>query len=191
VGENGAVTTLAVVLAAGSGARFDGPTHKLLAPLHGKPVVRWSVEHALEAGLDETAVVTGAVPLHAVLPAGVTEIHNTDWARGQASSLQAAVAYARERGHDVLVVGLGDVPGIPSEGWRLVADSGAELATAVVDGRRSPPVRVAASLWDELPTEGDEGARVLMRSRPELVVPVTCPGTPVDIDTAEDLVRWI
>ena len=190
VRENPSVTTLAVVLAAGSGTRFVGPTHKLLAPLRGKPVVRWSIEHALAAGLDETIVVTGAVPLTEVVPPGATEVHNPDWEQGQASSLQAAVAYARGRGHDAIVVGLGDLPGIPPEAWRLVADSGATLATAVIDGRKTPPVRIGASLWVELPTDGDEGARVLMRSRPELVVPVTCPGTPVDIDTAEDLVRW-
>lgn len=184
------VTTLAVVLAAGSGSRFSGPTHKLLAPLRGKPLVRWAVDHALAAGLDETIVVTGAADLSGVLPDGVVTVHNPRWADGQATSLQAAVAYAREQGHDAIVVGLGDLPGIPPEAWRLVADSGAELATAVIDGQRTPPVRIGASLWGELPSEGDEGARVLMRGRPDLVVPVTCPGTPVDVDTAEDLVRW-
>lgn len=184
------MTTLAVVLAAGSGSRFAGPTHKLLAPLDGKPVVAWAIEHALGAGLDETIVVTGAVSLADVLPAGVTEVHNPRWAEGQSTSLQAAVDHARAQGHDAVVVGLGDLPGVPPEAWRLVAASGAALATAVMDGRRTPPVRIERSLWDELPTTGDEGARVLMRSRPDLVVPVTCPGTPVDIDTAEDLVRW-
>jgi CTP:molybdopterin cytidylyltransferase MocA len=184
------VTTLSVVLAAGSGTRFVGPTHKLLAPVRGKPVVQWSIEHALGAALDETIVVTGAVSLDGLIPPGVTEVRNADWPSGQASSLQAAVAYAGTHSHDAIVVGLGDLPGIPPEAWRLVADSGAELATAVIDGHRTPPVRIGSSLWAELPSSGDEGARVLMRSRPELVLPVTCPGTPVDIDTAEDLVRW-
>jgi CTP:molybdopterin cytidylyltransferase MocA len=184
------VTTLAVVLAAGGGTRFDGPTHKLLAPLRARPLVSWAVEHALAAGLDETIVVTGAVDLSGVLPPGVTVVHNANWAAGQASSLQVAVSYARARGHDAIVVGLGDLPGVPAEAWRLVADSGADLATAVIDGQRTPPVRIASVLWDQLPTSGDEGARVLMRSRPDLLVPVACPGTPVDIDTAEDLIRW-
>jgi CTP:molybdopterin cytidylyltransferase MocA len=153
-------------------------------------VVSWAVEHALAAGLDETIVITGAADLAAVLPPGALEVRNARWAEGQATSLQAAIAHARTRGHDAIVVGLGDLPGIPAVAWRLVADSGADLATAVVEGQRTPPVRIGQALWDDLPTEGDEGARVLLRSRPELVVPVTCPGTPVDIDTAEDLVRW-
>jgi CTP:molybdopterin cytidylyltransferase MocA len=184
------MTTLAVVLAAGGGTRFTGPTHKLLAPLRGKPVVQWALEHAVAAGLDETIVVTGAVDLGTLVPAGVEVVHNPRWAEGQATSLQAAVAHAREHSHDSLVIGLGDLPGIPPEAWRRVADSGADLATAVVAGQRTPPVRIGAALWDELPTAGDEGARVLLRNRPDVVVPVTCPGTPVDIDTAEDLVQW-
>jgi CTP:molybdopterin cytidylyltransferase MocA len=184
------MTTLAVVLAAGGGTRFVGPTHKLLAPLDGKAVVVWALEHALAAALDETLVVTGAADLTGLVPDGVVTAHNPRWADGQATSLQVAIEHARARGHDAVVVGLGDLPGIPAAAWRLVAHSGAALATAVIDGQRTPPVRIARSLWDELPTSGDEGARVLLRSRSDLVVPVTCPGTPVDIDTAEDLTRW-
>ena len=61
---------------------------------------------------------------------------------------------------------------------------------AEIGGQRTPPVKIVAELFDELPTQGDEGARVLLRSRPDLVVPVACPGSPVDIDTAEDLAEW-
>ncbi|MEA3214297.1 MAG: molybdenum cofactor cytidylyltransferase, partial [Acidimicrobiia bacterium] len=60
------MTVAAVLLAAGGGSRFSGPTHKLLALLRGKPVVLWAVEAALAAGLDETLVITGA--------AGLTEL---------------------------------------------------------------------------------------------------------------------
>ncbi len=82
------------------------------------------------------------------------------------------------------------LPFVPAEAWRLVARSDSLLAVAVFDGQRTPPVKIDASLWDELPTSGDEGARGLLVRRPDLVVPVACPGSPVDIDTAEDLAEW-
>jgi CTP:molybdopterin cytidylyltransferase MocA len=153
-------------------------------------VVVWALEHALAARLDETVVVTGAADLRELVPAGVTVVHNDRWADGQATSLQAGIAHARSAGHDAVVVGLGDQPFVPAEAWRRVAASGADLATAVIGGQRTPPVRIGRALWDALPVSGDEGARTLLRSRPDLVVPVTCPGSPVDIDTVEDLSAW-
>jgi molybdenum cofactor cytidylyltransferase len=185
------VTSAAVVLAAGGGSRFEGPVHKLLAPFRGRPVVTWAVEHALGASLDETIVVTGAAELTEVLPAGVRVVHNERWDEGQATSLQAAVAAAAEVGHDAVVVGLGDQPLVPSEAWRAVAAAaGAAIAVATYDGRRRNPVRLHRDIWPLLPTEGDEGARVVMRLRPDLVREVACRGEPADVDTAEDLTRW-
>ena len=43
-------------------------------------------------------MIVGAVDLGTVVPPGVSVIENADWATGQASSLQAAVAWAVERG---------------------------------------------------------------------------------------------
>ncbi len=114
---------IAVVLAAGAGSRFEGTTHKLLAPFRGRPLVTWALEHALAAGLDRTWVVTGAVDLAAagVVPPGVEVLVNERWAEGQASSLQVAVAAARPTPAGCLVVGLGDQPLISAEAWQAVA----------------------------------------------------------------------
>lgn len=184
------MTVAAVVLAAGEGSRFLGSTHKLLAEVDGRPLVALAVAAAIDAELDETIVVTGAVALDDVLGPEVTLVHNPRWRSGQASSLQAAVAAAREAGHEAIVVGLGDQPFVPATAWRTVAASDAPIGVAVFGDRRRPPVRLHRDVWGLLPIEGDAGARVLLRGRPDLVTEIACEGEPADVDTLEDLARW-
>ena len=174
------------MLAAGGSSRFTG-THKLRAALRGRPLVQWAIDAALDADLDDLVVVTGAVELDL----DVASVHNPAWASGMATSLLAGVTYAHDHGHDAVVVGLADQPFIPPSAWRAVAAATATpIAVATFAGDRRPPVRLAAEVWDLLPTTGDEGARALMRERPDLVTAVACDGEPADIDTAEDLARW-
>lgn len=182
----GGLTTCGVVLAAGGASRFTGVAHKLLTPFRGRPLVQWAVEAAVGAGLDEVVVVAGAVDL----PVDAPILVNPAWADGMATSLQVGVAHARRAGHDAIVVGLGDQPLVPTAAWRAVAASDAPIAVATFAGERRPPVRLAAAVWDLLPSTGDEGARALMGERPDLVAEVACDGQPADIDTAEDLARW-
>lgn len=183
-------TTAAVLLAAGGGRRFAADGHKLLAPFRGRTVVAHAVAAAHEAGLDEVIVVVGAVDLRSELPAGVTVVDNPAWADGQAGSLQVAIRTAAAHGHGAVVVGLGDQPLVPAAAWRAVAVSASPIAVATYDGQRRNPVRLAEEVWPLLPTEGDEGARSVIRARDDLVEAVPCPGSPVDIDTVEDLDRW-
>ena len=184
------MTVAAVVLAAGGASRWDGPGHKLLADLGGRPLASWAIDAAATAGLDELVVVTGSADLLRLVPPGATVAHNPDWADGQAGSLQVAVSRCREAGHSAFVVGLADMPGVPATAWRAVADAPGQLATATFNGRRRPPVKVGADLWDELPTTGDQGARGLLAAGARQVAEVACDGRGDDIDTLGDLRTW-
>ncbi len=179
----------AVLLAAGSGSRFDGDTHKLLAPLRGTSVFGLALDAVRSSGLD-VYVVTGAIDLGAALTDDVTIVPNAAWRDGQATSVRAGITAAAADGHDAVVVGLGDQPFVTAEAWRAVADADAEIAVATYDGVRGNPVKLSRTVWDDLPARGDEVGRALMRSRPDLVLPIPCAGHASDIDTLEDLHRW-
>jgi CTP:molybdopterin cytidylyltransferase MocA len=142
------------------------------------------------AGLDRTWVVTGSADLTSLVPASVELLVNPDWEAGQATSLQVAVVAARRAGVDAIVVGLADQPLVTPESWRAVAESDAAIAVATYDGQRRNPVKLSSTVWDLLPGSGDQGARVVMRTRPDLVREVPCRGDPMDIDTREDLEIW-
>ena len=199
------MTVVGVVLAAGAGSRFraatsgsspdgGGATHKLLAEFRGRPLIAWALSAADEAGFDDLIVITGAADVSAVVTETVgdraTLVHNPRWREGQSTSLTAAAVAAAEAGHRAMVVGLGDQPLVPATAWRSVGAAAGEIVTATFDGKRRPPVKFERSIWGDLPVSGDEGARTLLRLRPELVSELPCKGNPVDIDTLEDLQRW-
>ena len=183
--------TAGIILAAGGGTRFAGPGHKLRADAAGTPVVARALDALVASRLELLAVVTGAVAIDDLVPAGVEIVPNAAWESGQASSLAAGVRWARAAGADAIVVGLGDQPGVRSESWRAVAAATATpIAIATYDGHRGHPVRIHRDLWDRLPTEGDAGARALIAASPGQVTEVPCTGDPLDVDTVEDLSRW-
>ncbi len=188
------MTIAGVLLAAGGGSRFEGSNHKLTALLRGEPVIGHSLRAMVGAGFNQLVVVTGAVDLSSEIAAVETStgtsieiVHNERWQSGQASSLQAARAVAETANHSAMVVGLGDQPGAGIAAWRVVGASIGPIVAASFGGKRRPPVKLDRSVWALLPTEGDEGARVLMERHPELVSEVPCPGSPLDVDTLEDL----
>jgi CTP:molybdopterin cytidylyltransferase MocA len=184
----------AVLLAGGAGSRFaasGGQGHKLLADFRGRPLIDWALDAALAADVGPVWLVAGAVT--PPVPAGVEIVPNPRWPEGMARSLQAAVTRARSGGveHAAIVVGLADQPLVTAEAWRLVAAAAeTPIARATYGGVPGHPVRLAASIWPELPVTGDEGARRLIKVNPTVVQDVACPGNPADVDTREDVQRW-
>jgi CTP:molybdopterin cytidylyltransferase MocA len=141
------------------------------------------------ASFDELAVVKGAIDFTDVVPSGMVVLDNPDWASGLSSSLRVGIAWCIERGHDFVVIGLGDTPGVPTSAWEALrlAEANADVAVASFGGQLRPPVRLSAARYPDVPTEGDVGARVLWHRPGTLEVP--CQGDPCDIDTLEDLHR--
>jgi CTP:molybdopterin cytidylyltransferase MocA len=189
------MTVAGVVLAAGAGRRFTasgGEGHKVLAEVGGRALVDHALDAVRAGGLDAVVLVQGAVDLSDRVDDDVVILRNDRWVEGIALSVQVAVAYAADAGHTAVVIGLADQPQVPPEAWRAVASAPDDppIAVAVYDGQRGNPVRLAAAVWPLLPTTGDEGARALMRGRPELVREVPCTGQAWDVDTVEDLERW-
>jgi len=180
--------TAAVVLCAGGSTRF-GDQPKLLAPFRGRPLAAWALDAAGAASFDEVIVVIGSADLSAVLGSQII-VENTRWTSGLASSLRTGVAAAEQRGHEVIVVGLGDQPLVPASAWRAVGGATSPIAVATFGGHRSPPTRLARVVWPLLPTSGDVGARELIQARPDLVCEVACEGDRLDIDTVQELDKW-
>ncbi len=188
-GASPAPGVAAVILAAGEGSRFAGGS-KLLASLRGRPLVAWAVAPVVQAGLP-LVVVSGAVDLRGALEEfgrHVSIVDNGRWMEGQATSLGAGIAWCDAAGFDAVAVGLGDQPFVPPSAWLAVAGTrAAPIVSATFHGRRRPPVRLHRSVWPLLSAVGDEGARELMRRRPDLVAEVGCEGDPLDVDTADQL----
>lgn len=181
----------AVLLAAGGSSRFTGGP-KMLATFRGRPLLAWAVAPVLEAGLP-VAVVGGAADLSDALTEFVPEVtvlENPRWQEGQATSLGVGLGWCDAGGFRAAVVGLGDQPLVPPSAWRSVAGATlAPIVSASFGGRRRPPVRLDRSVWPLLAATGDEGARELMRRRPDLVAEVACDGDPLDVDTVDDLLE--
>ena len=194
-----------IVLAAGGSRRFaaaggggdDAGAHKLLAPLGGKPLVRWAVERMLASPVATVIVVLGRdAPLVERALAGlrVRCVTNERWADGMSTSLHVGIAAARADGVRAAVVALGDQPLVPAGVVeRLVhafRASGAPVVVPVYEGGvRGHPVLFADTLFPELlAVTGDEGARGVIARAPSRVtaVPVAS-AAPRDVDTGEDL----
>lgn len=163
----------AIVLAAGSGARFGGA--KLTAPWRGGVLLDGALAAAFQAPVRTVTVVTGADPEVGAAAkvfaaakgqsARLRLVHARDHVRGMAASLRAAIASLPSDAGGAFVF-LGDMPLVPAAVLPALADAlarGAHAAAPSFEGRRGHPVLFARRLFDDLRAlEGDEGAKTLL-----------------------------
>jgi molybdenum cofactor cytidylyltransferase len=183
----------AIVLAAGASSRFG--TQKLVAPVGGTPLVRIVVEQVLASQVDRVSVVLGndAPSVRAALSGlGLVFVHNSNYAQGMSTSLRRGVSALPPEVQAAAIV-LGDQP-LPSPAILdgLVRAFGLDDRRPIVvpsyNGQRGNPVLFGRALFPELmQVTGDQGARGVVASRPELVQLVEHPfPVPPDVDTLQE-----
>lgn len=151
--------TAFVLLAAGLGARFG--TGKLLADLCGRPLWRWSLDSAINAGFENLHVVSNDPQIAPDCErAGVTVHSNPDAADGIASSI--AVAARATESAPRTVIGLADMPFVQPEHLRRLSLADCAAFTRYPDGRSGVPAAFSREDRVRLLTlEGDRGAASL------------------------------
>ena len=181
-----------LLLAAGRSTRFDGD--KLIAPLHGRPVLSWSA-HVLAAEVDVLYVVVppdASARIVALDGLGAVTVEHAGRDAGMASSIAAGIASLPDD-MEAVVIALGDQPGISAVTIRRLRDRWrAGGATAVVPRYREGrghPVLFARSAFAMLASlDGDVGARAVLDALGDEVALVDADGArPADVDTPDAL----
>ena len=183
-----------IVLAAGRGSRFGGPSHKLAQSLGRATVLATTLRHAVASHLPVTVVTTA--PLAETARRSVASrdvvVLPDDGSAGFGMGHSIAAGVAARPDADGWLILPGDMPLVRAQTVQAVARPLAEhpVCYAQYRGRRGHPVAFAAELYSELITlTGDEGARRLVARYPAFAVEVNDPGVLIDIDTAADLER--
>jgi molybdenum cofactor cytidylyltransferase len=179
-----------LVLGAGGSKRLGRP--KQLLPFGDGTLLGHVVGVARACAFDQLVVAIGGaadeVRAHVDL-SGTDVVVNDAYGEGCSSSIAAALRVVEER-CDVLVLMLGDQPGVTSETVAaLLAGRGdAPLAVCRYDDGRGHPIAFGRSVFGALAElHGDKGVwRLLDAAGGDVAeVPVAGP-VPLDVDTAED-----
>jgi molybdenum cofactor cytidylyltransferase len=186
---DGFVTGL--VLAAGGSRRLGTP--KQLLPLGGRTLLDHALDAAHSSGFDQLIVALGgsSVEVRAQVDlTGANVVENLDYGEGCSSSIAASLA-AVDPGCEVLVLMLGDQPGVTAATVRALLagrGDGAAMAVCRYDDGRGHPLAFGRALFDDLrELHGDKAVWKLMDRLGNEVVEVRVPGpVPRDVDTRED-----
>jgi molybdenum cofactor cytidylyltransferase len=179
-----------LVLAAGGSKRLGAP--KQLLPYNGRTLLDHVLDTARACDFDQLVCVIGGSADHLrarVDLSNVEVVENQHFGEGCSSSIAAALRAVDSRA-DVLVLMLGDQPGVRAQAVSALLDGrgDAPLAACSYENGRGHPLAFARSTFPELANlHGDKGVWKLLDRHADHVVDVPVAGPiPRDIDTHED-----
>ena len=199
--------TAAIILAAGNSSRMGAGRHKLLLPLHDRPVLAHVLDATLASQTRPLILVLGhqadqvreRIALFTTHP-DLTILENADYLQGMSTSMRLGIQTLLSLNYrkpltgeiDSALVLLGDQPLITAQDIdTLIATyrtTGKRIIAPTYQGKRGNPILFDASLFPELlEVTGDEGGRrVLERHRDEIAtVEMGNPLAIIDVDTWE------
>ena len=180
-----------LVLAAGGSRRLGEP--KQLLRYGSGTLLGRVLETAREARFDQLIVVLGGSSQEVrrrVDLSAAEVVENPGFGEGCSSSIATALSTVDPR-CEILVLMLGDQPGVPAATVRSLIDGqgeGTRLAVCRYEDGRGHPLAFGRPLFDDLRhLQGDKAVWKLLDRHAQEVVEVRVPGPiPPDVDTRED-----
>jgi molybdenum cofactor cytidylyltransferase len=188
-----------LLLAAGSSSRLG--RSKQLVSIKGQPLLLKSMNAAIESGIENIIVVLGANEqehYQVIKDAGVQVVVNTAWKKGMGNSLKVGLFYLLQQTPkaEAVITMVCDQPLITSDQLKkLIAEyesSRSAIVASFYQGVAGVPVLFDRTLFSELLSMSDEaGAKKILQEHPHLVKTVPFPGGEIDIDTEDDLRKFL
>jgi molybdenum cofactor cytidylyltransferase len=188
-----------LLLAAGSSSRLG--RSKQLVSIKGQPLLLKSMNAAIESGIENIIVVLGANEqehYQVIKDAGVQVVVNTAWKKGMGNSLKVGLSYLLQQTPkaEAVITMVCDQPLINSDQLlKLIFEYESSESTIVASfyqGVAGVPVLFDRTLFSELLLLPDDaGAKKIIQQHPHLVKTVPFPGGEIDIDTEDDLRKFL
>lgn len=188
-----------IILAAGSSSRMG--RSKQLLPVNGEPLIRLSINVALNSGIKNVLIVLGSNAkehreMIGGLPIQVT--YNPAWQQGMGNSLKAGVEGIL-RGHAKLegvVIMVCDQPQLSAGYIKRLFDIHEETAKPIIASGYGHSVGVPAFFGNKyfpalLKLNDKQGAKQIILENPADVHVVGFPEGLIDLDTEDDYLKYI
>lgn len=183
-----------IILAAGQSSRMGG-AHKLLADVHGQPMIAHVAATAKALAAEASLMVTGRdadAVVHACGGYDLALVYNPSYQEGLSTSLKAGIAALPDGLVGALIL-LGDMPLVKPGSCRLLLQAAevnyGDVIRAAHKGQAGNPVFLPSSLFEPISgLTGDQGAMPLIKTlnlKTQLVEIGKC--ALLDADTPEAL----